>query len=118
MRPIVDEEIVVDIMSVPLVKGILCYSYKVDMMSGAEKEKAEGAVFAASVLPRVHDCNEDDAEIIYSKMKVGASSTDHAAVKKAFKNNYDACMGINEKLLEDCGTLSLATTNFHGVNKG
>ena len=96
VKPIVDE--IVDLMSVPLVQGTLRYSYKVDKMSGAEKEKSEGTKFAASVLPRVHDCSKDDTEFIYSNMKVGASSTDHAAVKKAFENNY-ACMGINGKLV-------------------
>merc|ERR1712232_1270243 len=59
----------------------------------SEKAKAEGAVFAASVLPRVHACNEADAKTIYDNMKVEASSTDFQAVLKAFENNY-MCMGI------------------------
>jgi len=96
VRPIVDE--IVDLMSVPLVQGTLRYAYKVDKLEGAEKEKAEGAVFAASVIPRVHACNEDDAATIYDNMKVGASSTDFAAVQKAFEDNY-GCMGINGALV-------------------
>lgn len=96
VRPIVDE--IVDLMSVPLVQGTLRYAYKVDKLEGAEKEKAEGAVFTASVIPRVHACNEEDATTIYDNMKVGASSTDFSAVKKAFEDNYK-CMGINGKLV-------------------
>jgi len=64
----------------------------------AQRKKAEGAVFAASVLPRVADCSSDDAKTIYDNMKVGASSTDFGAVKKAFEKNY-GCMGINGKLV-------------------
>lgn len=96
LRPVVDE--IADLMSVPLVQGTLRYAYKVDKLKGAEKEKAEGAVFAAAVLPRVAACSEDDAKIVYDNMKVDASSTDHAAVKSAFERNYD-CMGINGKLV-------------------
>lgn len=86
------------LMAVPLIQGTMRYAYKVDKLEGAEKEKAEGAVFAASVLPRVHKCNADDASTIYENMKVGASSTDQAKVKAAFENNYE-CMGINGKVV-------------------
>lgn len=96
VRDIVDK--IVDLMSVPLVQGTLRYAYKVENLEGVEKEKAEGAVFAASVLPRVHACNEDDATTIYNNMKVGASSTNFKEVKKAFEDNY-SCMGINGKLV-------------------
>merc|ERR1711935_1131230 len=44
-------------------------------------------------LPIVYACNKDDAGIIYDNMKVGAATTDFAAVKQAFENNYK-CMGI------------------------
>ena len=39
---------------VPMIQGTMRYAYKADKLSGGEKEKAEGAVFAAAVLPRVH----------------------------------------------------------------
>lgn len=108
VRGNIDE--IVDLMSVPLVQGTLRYAYKVDKLEGAEKEKAEGAVFAASVLPRVYDCNKDDADVIYSNMKVDASSTDFAAVKKAFEKNY-ACMGMNGKMVG--GLWSSAVNNYY-----
>ena len=63
-------------------------------------------MFAAAVLPRLAACGEDDAKIVYDNMKVGASSTDHAAVKSAFENNY-YCMGVAGDLvggLWDTGT--------------
>ena len=84
---------IVDLMSVPLVQGAMRYAYKVEKLGGGEKEAAEGAVFAAAVLPRVHACSAADATTIYDNTKVGATSIDHAAVKAAFENNY-ACMGI------------------------
>lgn len=60
---------------------------------GGDKEKAEGAVFMAAVVPRVHSCSTGDAAIIFNNMKIGATSTDFAAVKGAFERNY-ACMNI------------------------
>ena len=85
---------IVDLMAIPMIQGTLRYAYKVDKLSGAEKEKAEGAVFAAAILPRVAACNEKDAATIYDNMKVGASSTSFSAVKKAFEANY-GCMNID-----------------------
>ena len=81
---------VADIMYIPLIQGTLRYAYKVDKLSGGEKEKAEGAVFAAAVLPRIHAADTDAAATIYDNMRVGASSTDHKAVKKAFEKTYEA----------------------------
>lgn len=93
----VDKERIVELMAVPLVQGTIRYAHKVDRIpTSAEKEAAEGAVFAASVLPIVHECNPDDANIIYDNMKVGAKDTDYLAVRKAFEKNYD-CMGITCK---------------------
>jgi hypothetical protein len=93
----VDKERIVELMAVPLVQGTIRYAYKVgEVPTSGEKEAAEGAVFAAAVLPIVHACNKADAQTIYNNMKVGASSTDYLAVKKAFENNY-SCMGITCK---------------------
>lgn len=58
------------------------------MLQGGEKEKAEGAIFAASVLPRIFAENESDAETIYENMRVGAISTSFSEVKEAFERNY------------------------------
>ena len=81
------------LMYVPLIQSAMRSAYKVDRLSGGEKDKAEGAVFAAAVLPRVHAANPDAAVIIYDNIRVGAPSTDFEAVKGAFESVY-ADMGI------------------------
>jgi hypothetical protein len=87
-------KLVVDLMYIPLIQGSMRYAYKVDKLQGGEKEAAEGAVFAASVLPRIHAASADSAETIYDNMKVGAPSTSFARVKEAFEATY-ADLGIN-----------------------
>eukprot|EP00310_Coccolithus_braarudii_P002694 CAMPEP_0183378274 /NCGR_PEP_ID=MMETSP0164_2-20130417/124826_1 /TAXON_ID=221442 /ORGANISM="Coccolithus pelagicus ssp braarudi, Strain PLY182g" /LENGTH=1381 /DNA_ID=CAMNT_0025555825 /DNA_START=15 /DNA_END=4160 /DNA_ORIENTATION=+ len=85
---------IVQLMSIPLIQGTLRYAYKVgyeDVTS--TKDKAEGAVFAASVLPLVHNCSAEDAAIIYDNMRIGADGTNWAVVKAAFERNY-VCLGI------------------------
>ena len=92
IRDLVDGAVA--LMAIRQIQGTLRYAHKVGMgIDTSEKAKAEGAVFAASVLPRVHACNEADAQKIYDNMKVGAASTDLQAVITAFENNY-GCMGI------------------------
>merc|ERR1719491_479226 len=92
IRDLVDRAVA--LMAIGQIQGTLRYAYKVGMgVDTSEKAKAEGAVFAAAVIPRVHACNEADAKILYDNMKVGASSTDLQAVITAFENNY-GCMGI------------------------
>lgn len=41
-------------MYIPLIQGALRYAYKVSKEVTGEKEKAEGSVFTAAVLPRIH----------------------------------------------------------------
>lgn len=81
-------------MYVPLIQGTLRYAYKAGELSGGEKEKAEGAVFAAAVLPRIHAASPSAARTIYDNMQVGASSTNFKDVKNAFESVY-AEMGIS-----------------------
>ena len=89
------KELIAQLMAVPLVQGTLRYAYLTDQRQSnvGEKAKAEGATFAASVLPIVHACNEGDAETIYENLSVGGPGADFEAVKEAFENNYK-CMGI------------------------
>lgn len=86
--------LITELMYIPLIQGTLRYAYKVDKLSGGEKEAAEGAVFAAAVLPRIHAANEDAATTIYNNMRVGATSTNYAHVKDAFQSVYSD-LGIN-----------------------
>jgi len=79
---------------VPMIQGALRYAYKVGELQGGEKEKAEGAVFSAAVLPRIHAASPSAATTIYNNMKVGATKTDVLAVKRAFESTYQS-MGIS-----------------------
>mmetsp|Transcript_18505 Transcript_18505/g.37192 ORF Transcript_18505/g.37192 Transcript_18505/m.37192 type:complete len:279 (+) Transcript_18505:128-964(+) len=79
---------ITQIMYIPLIQGTLRYAYKVDKLNGSEKEEAEGAVFAAAVLPRIHAANPNAAQTIYDNMKVGASSTSFKDVRSAFQATY------------------------------
>ena len=82
------------LISIGQIQGTLRYGWKVSSGTDpSETAMSEGAVFAAGVLPRVHACDEDDAQIIYDNMKVGATSTDFQAVLTAFEKNYE-CMGL------------------------
>jgi hypothetical protein len=90
-RPVLRK--VVALMATPLIQGTLRYAYKIEKFSAGDKEKGEGAVFAAAIVPRVAFCNSGDAATIMNNMKVGATSTSFAAVKVAFEKNY-ACMEI------------------------
>jgi len=95
---------IVELMSIPLIQGSIRYAYKVAEESGGLKEKAEGAVFSAAILPRVAACNPDVAELISDNMKINAAnhmSAGFVAIKQAFESTY-ACLGIT---CEDIGGL-------------
>ena len=79
---------IADIMYIPMIQGTIRYANKVENLQGGEKEKAEGAVFAASVLPRIHAADPKAADIIYENMRVGAPTTSFPKVKKAFESVY------------------------------
>jgi len=82
-------------MTVPLIQGTLRYAYitSTDKNAG-EKAEAEGATFAAAVLPVVHACDEDAAATIYKNMKTGqANGANFAEVKDSFEQVYE-CIGI------------------------
>lgn len=80
---------------VPLIQGTLRYAYMTSQSEvWSEKEEAEGAVFAAAVLPVVNFCSPEDAKLIYENMKPGQDiKTIFRDVKQAFENNYD-CMQV------------------------
>ena len=84
---------VAELMYIPLIQGALRYAYKLHYLQGGEKENAEGAIFAAAVVPKVHAFNGGAAETIYSHLKMGARNTNFAATKKAFESVYEQ-MGI------------------------
>jgi len=103
------KEAIVKLMIVPLVQGALRYAYKIDRLQGGDKEKAEGAVFAASVLPMVAHCDAAAAKIISNNLKIESAtpmSYGFPAVKEAFEKTY-ACLGIT---CADVGGLLVTST--------
>jgi len=107
------------LMYVPLIQGTLRSAHILGstihprIVGNGEKEKAEGAIFAASVLPRIHAANASAANIIFDNMKVGALSTSFADVKTAFESVYSdldiSCLRVgvlvdsNGEYYEDAG---------------
>jgi len=85
-------------MYVPLIQAALRFAYKMDINDKIEKQHAQGAAYAASVLPRVHAANVNAAVTIYTNMRVGTNSTSFSAVKEAFESVYDD-LGINCRLV-------------------
>jgi len=103
VRPVLER--IVPLMTIPLIQGTLRYAYKVgaygpggdnSYAAGSDdllKSNAEGATFAAAVLPMVHACSSTAAATIATHMAVGVYTLDHMAVKAAFESTY-ACLGI------------------------
>jgi hypothetical protein len=88
------------LMYVPLFQGTLKQAYIVGKESGSVDDEAAGAAFAASILPVVAKCRQDDATIIYENMKPGHDApTDFAAVKGAIERN----LGCYKLTCEDIG---------------
>merc|ERR1712241_498111 len=83
---------IISLSRIPLIQGTLRYAYKV-ANGGDDKAKAEGAAFAAGILPSVCACNIIAAMKIYNNMRIGATSTEYTTVKRAFESTY-ICMGV------------------------
>lgn len=104
------------LMNVPLIQGTLRYAHKLsefgsvarDDADSIEKHNAEGATFAAAVLPALHKCNTNAARTVYKNMQVGKKRADYQAVKQAFESNYD-CLGIT---CEDVGGVLNDSSEF------
>ena len=97
VRPIVEK--IVSLMTVPLVQGTLRYAYKIGEVPSdrSQKNAAEGATFAAAVLPMVAYCNPASAKIVTDNVKFGlfdaGTYPDYAAVRDALEATYP-CLGI------------------------
>ena len=109
-RPYVER--IADLMTIPLIQGTIKYAFQMANYAGTsctDKCKAEGAVFAASCLPRVHYCSPSAAATIYNNVRLGAASTDYAAVKSAFESVY-SCLNIT---CADVGGIISTGTSYH-----
>lgn len=83
-----------DLMAVPLIQGTIRFAY----LMGKEgiidsRSDVTSATFAASILPLVQSCSPVDAQIVYSNMRVGATSVRFSDVKSALDRNL-RCMGL------------------------
>ncbi|KAG7372236.1 low iron-inducible periplasmic protein [Nitzschia inconspicua] len=89
------KERIEQLMAIPMIQGALRYAYMIDVQNNSdEKAEAEGAVFAAAVLPLVHACNAEAAATIYSNLRVGQNgSANFQKVREAFESVYE-CMGL------------------------
>jgi len=94
------KENIVNLMNIPLIQGTLRYAYKTgNLLFGPQKshdmskEDAEGAIFAASILPRIYRCNPNDAKIILNNMHLNSDVTDFLSVKAALERNYE-CLRV------------------------
>jgi hypothetical protein len=97
---LVREEIMT-LIKIPLIQGVLRYAHIrqyefPETLLDQERTRAEGATFAASVLPFVHACNAREAAIIHENMQIESNNDkfNFAAVRDALASTY-ACMGIN-----------------------
>ena len=101
-------------MAVPLIQGTLRYAHITDYsVDVSEKAEAEGAVFAASVLPLVDACDSNAASAIHRNMKVGqGGDANFKEVKRAFEKVY-SCMNIR---CEDVGGLYDSSTRGYLQN--
>ena len=107
-----NKERIEELMAVPLVQGTLRYAYLTGVagptLGADEKSEAEGAVFAASVLPVVAACDKEAADVIFDNMQVGQNGrANFAKVKEAFESQYE-CMKI---ACADVGGLYDSTTS-------
>jgi hypothetical protein len=85
-------------MRVPLIQGTLRYAYRIENLptscSNLDVCHAEGATFAAAVLPAVHYCDATAATIIYNAIGMQSSTVvDFSAIKTAFESVY-GCLNI------------------------
>jgi hypothetical protein len=83
------------LMAVPLIQSTLRYAYiKEYEVDAGDPEDAQGATFAAAILPLVYFCDLRDAQRIHDEMKIGTGrATSYVAVKGSLERNY-ACLGL------------------------
>jgi hypothetical protein len=93
---------IVSLMTVPLIQGLLLSA------TGLQEADTVGQVtafiFATSVLPLLHDCNETAAALIYDAFRLPITETDEdlfPSIRAVVESSYE-CLGIS---CEDIGFL-------------
>eukprot|EP00752_Nemacystus_decipiens_P007947 g7100.t1 len=91
---------IVDLMTVPILQGMLRYFYLADPAggNGGDKEFGELWSFAAAVLPRIHECDPDLAITIRANTDINSAdapmSEGYRFLKERVESVY-SCMGIS-----------------------
>jgi hypothetical protein len=79
---------------VTLIQGTLRYAYKRQYNASLSSvDVANGAVYAASIVPFISACSFTDAEIINDNMEITARNTNFELVKSTFERQY-TCLGV------------------------
>ena len=81
---------------VTLIQGTLHYAYLRQQNTTSAADMANGAAYAASIVPFISACSFTDAEIISNNLEITARHTDFALVKTTFERQY-TCLGIKCK---------------------
>jgi hypothetical protein len=89
---------IVALMTIPLIQGTLRYAHLLaDEDEYWEPYGAEAAAFASSLLPLMHQCDPNSAQVIYDNLKVqDYPNVDFYAVKRALEKNYP-CLQVSCK---------------------
>jgi hypothetical protein len=87
---------IVPLMTIPLIQGTLRYAHLLtDEPEYWEPYGAQAAAFASSVLPLVHYCDPNSAQVIYDNLKVQNNpKVDFVAVKRALEKTYP-CLKVS-----------------------
>jgi hypothetical protein len=92
-----NKERIETLMSIPLIQGTLRYGHIEAWETNlTERHASQGPAFAMAVIPLVHRCSPEDAEIIHEHMKVRAPADvihNYQEVREAFERNYE-CLNI------------------------
>jgi len=90
-----NKERIVTMMTVPLIQATLRYAHIIAHEDKFyEKHGAESVLYTMAVLPLIHHCSEQNADIIYQNMKAkNTANVDYTAVKTAFEATYK-CLNI------------------------
>eukprot|EP00977_Amphora_coffeiformis_P009542 scaffold2204_cov166-Amphora_coffeaeformis.AAC.2 len=93
-RPLVNS--IASQMWVPLIQGILRYSWILtdqnpDSLITSKAHQASGATYAAAILPMIHQCNPEAANLIHENMKIRNTNVnvDFKAVREALEGCYE-----------------------------
>lgn len=90
------KEAIVSLMTIPLIQGTLRYAHLLaDEEEDWEPYEAEAAAYASSVLPLLHTCDPESAQIVHENLQAQSfPEVDFVAVKRALERTYP-CLKIS-----------------------